>query len=223
MNRRGAAKAVTAALKQADVSVDDAILISRWLSAAGHDDPTLINALKTRMGIKPGQSIPYDISIVRSLASEVRQTGDAAVGKQLFLSSLANCTACHRVQNATTTIDTFPKGPDLTAVAAGLQLELIIESVIWPKRQIKEGYEMTTILTDDGRAFSGYLTSEDVHSVGLRDLATGKVREIPVETIEDRVNKGTAMPSGFTNSLTRKELRDLIAYLAGLKGTGVKP
>jgi putative heme-binding domain-containing protein len=183
----------------------------------------LINALKTRMGIKPGQSIPYDISIVRSLASEVRQSGDAAAGKLLFLSSLANCTACHRVRNVTTTINAFPKGPDLTAVAAGLQLELIIESVIWPKRQIKEGYEMTTILTDDGRALSGYLTSEDVHSVGLRDLATGKVREIPVETIVDRVNKGTAMPSGFTNSLTRKELRDLIAYLAGLKGTGVKP
>jgi putative heme-binding domain-containing protein len=223
MNRRGAAEALASKLQQTDLSADDAKLISRWLSAAGHDDPTLINALKTRMGIKPGQSIPYDISIVRSLASEVRQSGDAAAGKQLFLSSLANCTACHRVRNVTTTINAFPKGPDLTAVAAGLQLELIIESVIWPKRQIKEGYEMTTILTDDGRALSGYLTSEDVHSVGLRDLATGKVREIPVETIVDRVNKGTAMPSGFTNSLTRKELRDLIAYLAGLKGTGVKP
>jgi putative heme-binding domain-containing protein len=223
MNRRGAAKALASKLQQVDLSADDAKLISRWLSASGHDDPTLINALKTRMGIKPGQSIPYDISLVRSLTSEVRQSGDAAAGKQLFLSSLANCTACHRVQNVTTKIDAFPKGPDLTAVAAGLQLELIIESVIWPKRQIKEGYEMTTILTDDGRALSGYLTSEDADTVGLRDLATGKVREIPVETIEDRVNKGTAMPSGFTNSLTRNELRDLIAYLAGLKGTGVKP
>lgn len=160
-----------------------------------------------------------DPNLRRMLASEVRQSGDAAAGKQLFLSSLANCTACHSVQNVTTTNDAFPKGPDLTAVAAGLQLELIIESVIWPKRQIKEGYEMTTILTDDGRAFSGYVTSEDVDSVGLRDLATGKVREIPIETIEERVNKGTAMPSGFTNSLTRKELRDLIAYLAGLKGS----
>ena len=222
MNRRGAAQAVASKLQQADVSADDAKLISRWLSAAGHDDLTLINALKTRMGIKPGQSIPYDISLVRSLVSEVRQSGDAAAGKQLFLSSLANCTACHAVQNVTTTIDAFPKGPDLTAVAAGLQPELIIESVIWPKRQIKEGFEMTTILTDDGRALSGYLTSEDADTVGLRDLATGKVREIPVETIEDRVSKGTAMPSGFTNSLTRNELRDLIAYLASLKGSGIK-
>ena len=223
MNRRGAAKAVASTLQQADLSTDDAKLISRWLSAAGHDDPTLINALKTRMGIKPSQSTPYDISLVRSLANEVRQSGDAAVGKQLFLSSLANCTACHRVQNVTKkTIDAFSKGPDLTAVAAGLQLELIIESVIWPKRQIKEGYEMTTIITDDGRALSGYLTLENAAVIGLRDLATGKVREIPVETIEDRVNKGTAMPSGFINSLTRNELRDLVAYLASLKGGGIK-
>jgi putative heme-binding domain-containing protein len=224
MNRRGAAQAMASKLQQTDLSADDAKMISRWLSAAGHDDPTLINALKTRMGIKPSQSVPYDISLVRSLASEVRQSGDPSAGKQLFLSSLANCTACHRVQNVTTTTDTdaFPKGPDLTAVAAGLQLELIIESVIWPKRQIKEGYEMTTILTDDGRAFSGYLTSEDVDSVGLRDLATGKVREISVETIEDRVSKGTAMPSGFTNSLTRNELRDLITWLASLKGSKAK-
>ncbi len=218
MNRRGAAEAVATALKQADISVDDAKLMSRWLSAAGRDNAQLVNALKARMGIKPGQALPYDASLVRSLAEEVRQSGDATAGKQVFLSSLANCTACHRVQNVTTSADSFPKGPDLTAVAAGLQLELIIESIIWPKRQIKEGFEMTTILTDDGRAFSGYLTSEDNGTVGLRDLATGKVRDIPTETIEERVNKGTAMPSGFTNSLTRKELRDLITWLASRKG-----
>ena len=223
MNRRGGTEAVAAALKQADVSVDDAKLMSRWLSAAGHDNAGLVNALKARMGLKPGQAVPYDVSLVRSLAEEVRQSGDAIAGKQVFLSSLANCTACHRVQNVTTSVDAFPKGPDLTAVAAGLQLELVIESVIWPKRQIKEGFEMTTILTDDGRALSGYLTSENNGTVGLRDLATGKVREIPTETIEERVNKGTAMPSGFTNSLTRKELRDLIAWLARRKGVGVKP
>ena len=217
MNHRRSAQAVASALKQANVSADDAKLISRWLSASGYDDAILVNALKARMGIKPGQTIPYNVSLVRSLAQEVRQSGDAVAGKQVFVSSLANCTACHRVQQVAPPGGVFPKGPNLTAVAAGLQLELIIESVIWPKRQIKEGYEMTTILTDDGRTFSGYLTSERNGTVGLRDLATGKVREIPSETIEERVNKGTAMPSGFTNSLTRKELRDLISYLTSLK------
>ena len=76
---------------------------------------------------------------------------------------------------------------------------------------------MSTILTDDGRTLSGYLTSETGDSVSLRDLATGKIREIAAVTIEDRVDRGTAMPSGFTNSLTREELRDLIAWLATLK------
>jgi putative heme-binding domain-containing protein len=162
--------------------------------------------------------IAYGIPLVQSLAEEVRGSGDISAGKHVFLYSLTNCTACHRVQNVTTTVDAFQKGPDLTAVASGQQLELIIESVIWPKRQVKEGYGMTTILTDDGRALSGYVTSENSSSMGLRDLATGKVREIPADTIEERIDNGTAMPSGFTNSLTREELRDVIAWLASLKG-----
>ncbi len=217
MNHRGAALAVASALKQVDVSVDDAKLIGRWFSASGYDDAVLVDTLKALMGIQAGQTVAYDASLVQSLAQEVRQSGDAVAGKQVFVSSLANCTACHRVQQTAPPEGVLSKGPNLSAVAAGLQLELIIESVVWPKRQIKEGYEMTTILTDDGRAFSGYLTSETDGSVGLRDLATGKVREIPSDTIEARVNKGTAMPSGFTNSLTRKELRDLISYLMTLK------
>ena len=223
MNRRGAAPAMTVALQKVDLSADKAKLISRWLSAAGQDDTDLVNALKRRVGIQPGQATAYDALLVQSLAREVRQSGNAAAGKRVFLSSLANCTACHQVQGVTHSVDAFSKGPDLSAVGAGLPLELIIESVIWPKRLIKEGYEMTTILTDDGRLLSGYLTSENSETVGLRDLASGDVQEISVETIEDRADKGTAMPSGFTHSLTRQELRDLIAYLAGLKGGGGKP
>ncbi|MDA7875137.1 HEAT repeat domain-containing protein [bacterium] len=223
MNHRGASQSVAAALSQSGVSVDDAKLISRWLSAAGHDNPELVNALKVILGIGLSQTIAYDASFVRAMVEEVRTSGDAVAGKQVFLSSLTNCTACHQVQGVTKPFDGFAKGPDLTAVAAGLQLELIIESVIWPKRQIKEGYEMTQIYTDEGRAFSGYVTSENNGSVGLRDLATGMVREIPAVTIDERVDKGTAMPAGFTSALTRKELRDLIAYLARLKGSGVNP
>jgi hypothetical protein len=62
------------------------------------------------------------------------------------------------------------------------------------------------------------VTSEDESIVGLRNLATGKVRRIPVETIEDRINKGTAN-AGFINSLTRELPRDLIAWLASMNAT----
>ncbi len=101
---------------------------------------------------------------------------------------------------------------------AGLQLELIIESVVWPKRQIKEGYELTTLFLDDGRAVSGYVTAENGGVVAIRNLTNGRVEEYLATAIEERVKKGTAMPAGFTNTLTDSELRDLVAYLATLKG-----
>ena len=103
---------MASALKQANVSADDAKLISRWLSASGYDDATVVNALKARMGIKPGQTIPYNVSFVRSLAQEVLQSGDAVAGKQVFLSSLANCTACHRAGENPSASGGFSQGAE---------------------------------------------------------------------------------------------------------------
>lgn len=216
MNRRGASAALAQAIPDAELSADNAKLISRWMSASGHDDADLILALKKTMGITASGSPTYNPQFVRDLAAEVRQSGDGAAGRRVFLSSLANCSSCHAIKGLNQPKDAFPKGPDLSKVGAGLQLELIIESVVWPKRQIKEGYETTLILTEDGRSLSGYLAGENNGIVRLRDLATGRIHEVRSDTIEERAGKGTAMPSGFTNTLTREELRDLIRFLSDL-------
>ena len=219
MRRRGAGRALAEALPDAGLTADHTKLISRWLSAAGIDDVPLVRALTKAMGIQPGTSPKYQAHYVRRLADEVRTSGDAAAGKLVFLSSLTNCTGCHSVRDVSSTTEAVPRGPDLSAVAAGLQLELIIESVVWPKRQIKEGYELTTVLTDEGQVFSGYLTSDNGNTVHLRELSTGRMQKIPSDSIEERVAGGTAMPVAFTNTLTRKELCDLIAWLATLKSS----
>ena len=132
---------------------------------------------------------------------------------------VSSCTACHQVQGVASLSETFPKGPELSAVGAGLPLELIIEAVVWPKRQIKEGYELTTLFLDDGRAISGYVISENGEALAIRNLTSGRVERLVVSSIEERVKKGTAMPAGFTRTLTQTELRDLVAYLATLKGS----
>ncbi|MDA1052874.1 MAG: c-type cytochrome [Planctomycetota bacterium] len=219
MQRRGAAETLAKALPQASLSSDQAKLISRWLSANGHDDQQLIDALKTAMGIQPTEAIAYSEELVKEVAAAVQVNGDADAGRQVFLSALTNCTACHQVQGIAKLAEAFPKGPELTAVGAGLQLELIIESVIWPNRQIKEGYELTTLLLADGRVVSGYVIAEHDGRVALRDLTTGSIEEFAADAIEERLKKGTAMPAGFTNTLTRTELRDLVAFLSSLRGT----
>jgi len=218
LRRRNAAAVLAKALPAAELKEDHAKLVSRWASANGVDEPALISELSRSLGLAHGTAPEYRPELVQEIAADVRQHGSVAEGKRLFVSSLTNCTACHQVQGVAAAADDFPKGPDLTAVGAGLPLDLIIESVVWPKRQIKEGYEMTTLFLDDGRAVSGYVTAENGGHIAIRNLTTGGVEEFRADTIEERVTKGTAMPAGFTNTLTRAELRDLVAYLATLKG-----
>lgn len=225
MERRGATQALTKAIGAVELSADSAKRLTRWLSAAGYDDPGLIAALKQAMGIKVGERREYSAEFVRDLAAAVRAKGDAAAGREVFHASLTNCTACHRVSDdgrGSQTVpgdagEAFQVGPDLSAVGAGLPLELIIESIVWPERQIKEGFEVTTLYLDDGRVVTGYVTRRAELTVALRDLATGKERDYERSAIEDFTKRGTAMPAGFIDVLTRDELRDLVRYLSERK------
>ncbi len=154
-----------------------------------------------------------------ALAKEALAKGDAVNGKKVFQLPLASCTACHAVDGVRGAV-TSVKGPNLSAVAAGLPVDLLVESVLWPARQIKEGYAATTVITKDGRVLSGFAHSEDKTVLRVRDLATGKIAPIQTANIKQRTRNGTVMPPGLTASLTRAELRDLIKYLSTLKTTG---
>jgi len=206
------------ALGQAKVSADSAKLMLRWLNAAGRVEPNLSAALNKLIGVQSSAPV-YSPKLVAALAEEALARGDAASGKKVFQLPLASCTACHAVDGVHSAANTV-KGPDLSAVAAGLPLDLLVESVLWPARQIKEGYEATTVVTKDGRVLSGFAHSEDKTVLRVRDLATGKIAPVQTAQIQQRTRGGTVMPPGLTASLTRAELRDLIKYLSLLKATG---
>ena len=161
----------------------------------------------------------YSANFVNELVKESLERGDAANGKKVFQLALLSCTACHAVDGVKGTTTTV-KGPNLTAVAAGLPVDLLVESVLWPARQIKEGYAATTVITKDDRVLSGFAHSEDKIVLRIRDLATGKISPVQIGNIQQRTKGSTVMPPGLTASLTRTELRDLIRYLSTLKTAG---
>jgi putative heme-binding domain-containing protein len=97
-------------------------------------------------------------------------------------------------------------------------VELLVEAILWPQRQIKEGFVSTSITTKSGRAISGYLENNDKQNIVIRDAATGVTHTIPAQQILTREDAGSLMPPGLTSGLTRSELRDLIRYLSELKG-----
>ena len=218
LQRNAGADAMAGALGQAEVSADTAKLILRWLNGAGRVEPKLNLVLNKLIGVQSVAPV-YSADFVGALAKEALAKGDAVNGKKVFQLPLASCTACHAVDGVRGAV-TSVKGPNLSAVAAGLPVDLLVESVLWPARQIKEGYAATTVITKDGRVLSGFAHSEDKTVLRVRDLATGKIAPVQTANIKQRTRNGTVMPPGLTASLTRAELRDLIKYLSTLKTTG---
>ena len=218
LQRKAGADALADELGQKKISADTAKLMLRWLNEVGRVEPKLSAALNKTIGVQAALPV-YSAKFVNALAKEALERGDATNGKKVFQLPLISCTACHAVDGVKGAVTTV-KGPNLTAVAAGLPVDLLVESVLWPARQIKEGYEANTVVTKDGRVLSGFAHSEDKTLLRIRDLATGKIAPVQTANIQQRTKGGTVMPPGLTASLTRAELRDLIKYLSTLKTTG---
>jgi len=192
----------------ADVSVDAAKLIARVLSASGRNAPALQEQVNKILG--RANPIPeYNADWVKQFAAEALKNGNVDGGRKLFESPMANCLACHKIGGRGGV-----QGPDLSSVGTGMSAEMIVEAVVWPKRQVKEGYLATTVTTTDDEFYQGYKVKESKEELVLREAASGREIRIPKKRIQERADAGTLMPDGLTVGMTQSELRDLIAYLA---------
>ena len=113
------------------------------------------------------------------------------------------------------------KGPNLSALAAGLPTDLIVESVLSarPPNQggLRDGHH-----NHQRRANSQWFSASRRQEGGqcAPDLARGEVVVVPSRNLASRSKAQTVMPPSLTDSLTRAELRDLIKYLSTLKNSG---
>jgi putative heme-binding domain-containing protein len=210
VNRQNGANLLAEALTGVRIGPDQAKLAHRALSATGHDEPALIAVLNRALGITNPQ-LEYDPQLVERLAAAASGQGDAVRGRQVFLSKLANCMACHKVAG-----QGGDAGPDLSVVGSALPASMIIESILWPNRQVKEGFVATRVVTTEGQIFTGYKLKETADEVQLRDLTTREVRRIAKEDVEQVAAVGSVMPAGLTAGMTEGEFRDLVRYLSEL-------
>lgn len=189
---------------------ESADLATQALIGIGRNEPELTAVLNKILGrITPVQ--PYDAQYVSSLANQATVAGDAKRGAEIYNRVSLNCIACHQIGGKGGII-----GPQLDAVGRGVPVELLVEAVMWPQRQIKEGYTATTLVMKDGRTMMGYKVGESATDLQVRDMATQQVSTLPKAGMQSRTDAGSLMPEGLTASLSREELCHLIAYLASL-------
>jgi putative heme-binding domain-containing protein len=122
-----------------------------------------------------------------------------------------SCGTCHAVNGQGGRL-----GPDLGNLGTAQTVEFITGAVLMPNREVKEGYVAHEIRTKSGERYQGYIVSEDARELVIRDVAQDKPVRLRLNSIAKRVQRGSPMPPGLTDTLTRAELRDLIGYLSSL-------
>lgn len=212
LSRQGGSDLLAGALASLELSKNAAAWISMSLSSMGRNEPKLIALVNQALGVQAGAP-DYSADFVQQLLAEAKNSGNAENGRKVYESPLLNCIACHVIGGKGGVL-----GPDLSTVGAGLTTDLIIESVLWPNRQLKEGYFSVTVTTKDGRIYNGYREREEGGVLWLRDIATREVVPIQQKEIAERNDVGTLMPAGLTSSLSREDLRDLIRFLSEQRG-----
>ena len=145
------------------------------------------------------------------LWSECLTGGDPIRGRAVFFGgSAASCRRCHQVDGMGGDV-----GPQLSGIAATRDRRYLLESIVVPSAAIAKGFETAVILTADGLVVSGIVREETDEAVSLM-TPDGVLVTIPTDDIDDRSVGLSGMPADLGTTLSRQEIRDLVAYLATL-------
>jgi quinoprotein glucose dehydrogenase len=135
--------------------------------------------------------------------------GSAAEGKKVFLEKPeVACVRCHKIGAEGNEV-----GPVLTSVGVRLNRETILESIVFPNKQIAPGFETTLIRLKDGTVQAGIIKREDASEVNLVSPDSGLIK-IKKADILERERGLSGMPEGFGEILSKRELRNLVEFLA---------
>jgi putative heme-binding domain-containing protein len=108
-------------------------------------------------------------------------------------------------------------GPDLTRVWDTLSLEKVMESMLDPSKEIKEGYQTYVATTKGGLTFSGLKVAQNDKELILRDVTGKDVRIAAAELDEVVASKKSLMPDDVVRHLSFGEFIDLVAFLRDRK------
>jgi putative heme-binding domain-containing protein len=211
LKRADGPAALLAAVRGTRPTEDAAKIALRVMNATGAQDEALAAAFQDAAGLAR-EPKKLDEAEVAALAEEVRTQGDAARGAQVFARAEMSCTTCHAVNGK----GAGRLGPDLGNLGTAQTTEFIIGALLDPNREVKEGYVAHEVVTTGGDRYQAYVVRENHQELVIRDVAQDKELRLRKDGITRIVQRGSVMPPGLTDTLTRAELRDLVRYLGSL-------
>ncbi len=185
-------------------------------------DPELA-ALLTEV-MKGGLLLSLDAGQVERVRQLVLTKGSPQRGKSLYLSSKSlNCVNCHKLEGVGGQV-----GPDLTRLWDTAPIGKIMESIIEPSKEIKEGFQSFKVMTKGGQTFTGLKVVDKPDEIVIRDATATDVRIARNDVDEIVASKVSLMPDNVVSQLSFDQFIDLIAFLTSrdaqesLRGTATE-
>ncbi len=144
---------------------------------------------------------------IETLKAELSQdhlaAADLSHGRQLFEKT---CASCHVLFGNGGKI-----GPDITG-SNRADLNYLLDTIVDPNALVGKDYQMSVILTVDGRVINGLIQKETDSALTVRTVNdTVVIAKADVESRE--LSPSSLMPEALLDTLSVEQRRDLIAYL----------
>ena len=196
--------AVLDAIEKRQITATD-VPWSRKAQLLRHQDPRVRARATALLGAAAGPRKEAIASYQKAL--DLR--GDAARGRMVFGRT---CSNCHRLGG-----EGHEVGPDLEAVRHQAP-EQILTSILDPNREVSPNYLEYLVMTSDCRTTSGVIVAETVTGVTLR-RAGGAEETILRRDIEEMAGTNRSlMPEGLEQSVSVRDMADLLAFLLRKRG-----
>lgn len=167
-----------------------------------------ISGLLTQV-MKGGLLVGLSPEDVKRVEDTVKAQGNPQNGLRVFLdTNKVRCVSCHSLEGLG-----GQTGPDLSRVWETHSVAKLMESLIEPSTEIKEGYQSWTVETKQGLTFTGLKLLDDGKTVVLRDASAQDHRIAAADIELKQPGVKSLMPDNVVALLTYQEFIDLVAFL----------
>ena len=138
-----------------------------------------------------------------ALGPDAMKAADVSRGRAVFATT---CGSCHLLHGEGGKI-----GPDLTG-SNRTDLDYLLANLLDPSAVVGRDYQMTTVITQDGRSLAGIVVQETPTSLVLQ-TPTERITLSLADVEERHLAPQSLMPENQLAQLAAEAARDLVAYL----------
>ncbi len=142
--------------------------------------------------------------VIEQYKEALTRSGSADAGARVFQRV---CARCHRVGTTG-----FRVGPDISDVRNRSRSAILFD-ILDPNAKVEPRFATCTVVTTDGRTFSGLLEEESDGAVVLR-LPEGRQQTIARQDVDEIITGDVSlMPEGIEKDVSVQEMADLLEFL----------